>query len=66
MLATLTWWGIGLLLTTTTLATIIATLITRKINKNSVIGTLKTVGLTGAATATLTYTGFYIYIQSMF
>lgn len=61
MLATLTWWGIGSIIAATTLATIIATLITRKINKNSAIGTLKTVGLTGAATATLTYTGFYIY-----
>lgn len=61
MLATLTWWGIGSIIAATTLATIIATLITRKINKNSAIGTLKTVGLTGAATATLTYTGFFIY-----
>lgn len=61
MLATLTWWGIGSIIAATTLATIIAALITRKINKNSAIGTLKTVGLTGAATATLTYTGFYIY-----
>ena len=61
MLTTLTWWGIGSIIAATILATIIATLITRKINKNSAIGTLKTVGLTGAATATLTYTGFYIY-----
>lgn len=61
MLATLTWWGVGSIIAATILATIIATLITRKINKNSAIGTLKTVGLTGAATATLTYTGFYIY-----
>lgn len=34
MLATLTWWGIGLLLATTTLATIIAIIVTwKKVNQ---------------------------------
>lgn len=62
MLTTLTWWGIGGIITATTLATIIAALVTRKTSEeNGAMNARKTVGITAAATATLTYTGFYMY-----
>lgn len=63
MLTTLTWWGIGGILVTTILATIIAALVTRKsvMNKEWANDAYKKVGITGLATATLAYIGFYIY-----
>lgn len=61
MLTTLTWWGIGGIIATTVLAIVIVALITRKNNGSGAIDVRKTVGITGAATATLSYTGFYIY-----
>ena len=62
MLTTLTWWGISGIIAATILATIIAALITRKTSKeNGAMSARKTVGITAVATATLAYTGFYIY-----
>jgi hypothetical protein len=61
ILTTLTWWGIGGIIATTVLAIVIAALITRKNNGNGASDARKTIGITGAATATLSYTGFYIY-----
>lgn len=61
MLTTLTWWGIGGILATTTLAIIIAYLVTRKSGKIPLSDIYKKVGITGLVTATLTYIGFYIY-----
>lgn len=63
MLTALTWWGIGGILATTTLAIIIAALLTRKsvMNKEQTNDAYKKVGITGLAAATLTYIGFYIY-----
>ena len=63
MLTTLTWWGIGSILATTTLATIIAVLATRKsvTNKKRSSDAYRKIGVTSVAAVTLTYIGFYIY-----
>lgn len=63
MLTTLTWWGIGSILATTTLAAIITVLATRKsvTNEKRSSDDYRKIGITSAAAVTLTYIGFYIY-----
>lgn len=62
MLATLTWWGIGLLLATTTLATIIAIIVTwKKVNQGG-NNSYKTISAIGVITSTVVFIGFFLYI----
>lgn len=58
MLTTLTWWGIGLLLATTTLATIIAIIVTwKKVNQGG-NNSYKTISAIGVITSTVVFIGF--------
>lgn len=63
MLTTLTWWGIGLLLATTTLATIIATIATWKNANQEGSNSPKTIANIGIITSIVVFIGFFLYID---
>lgn len=63
MLTTLTWWGMGILLASTTLATIIATIATWKKADQEDNKYCKTVAQIGTITSTVVFIGFFLYID---